>query len=53
VQVYVLLVFISIVAGNPVKKGTSVGLLGQNKLQLIRDLIPMQTLKKLLVFIED
>jgi hypothetical protein len=36
-----------------VKKGTSVGLLGQNKSQLIRDLIPIQTLKKLLVFIED
>jgi len=38
-----------------VKKGTSVGLLGQNKSQLIplRDLIPIQTLQKLLIFIED
>ena len=36
-----------------VKKGTSVGLWGQNKSQLIKDLIPIQTLKKLLIFIED
>jgi hypothetical protein len=34
-----------------VKKGTSVGLWGQNKSQLIKDLIPIQTLKKLLIFI--